>query len=85
MTTTGYSASASSGSSDGGGHLLGLIGQEWRHLLGHLGRQHRPLLDEPTAGTFIVILLPPPPFLDGSLDDAMRALEEEEALRFTSW
>jgi hypothetical protein len=26
-----------------------------------------------------------PRFLDGSLDDAMRALEEEEALGFTSW
>jgi hypothetical protein len=24
-------------------------------------------------------------FLDDSLDDAMRALEEEEALGFTSW
>jgi hypothetical protein len=27
----------------------------------------------------------PTRFLDGSLDDAMCALEEEEALEFTSW
>jgi hypothetical protein len=65
-------------------HLLGLVGQGQQHLLGLLERQRRPLLDEPTAAAFVIILLLPPCFLDGSLNDAMRVLEEEDALGFTS-
>jgi hypothetical protein len=51
-------------------HLLGLGGWGRRHLLGLGGRGRRHLLS--------------PRFLDGSLD-AMRLLEEGEALGFTSW
>jgi hypothetical protein len=77
MASIGYGTDASSG---GRGHLLRLLGRGRRYLLGLLGRQRLPLLDEPMAVAFIITILLPPP-----LDDAMRALEEEEALGFTSW
>jgi hypothetical protein len=46
----------------------------WWHILrlGGWGRRH-------------LLGLSGPRFLDGSLDNAMRVLEEEEALGFTSW
>jgi hypothetical protein len=52
-------------------HLLGLSGRGGSTFLGSAGGG---------GGTSSI-----PRFLDDSLSDAMRALEEEEALGFTSW